>query len=85
MNIQCCRIFCFCVSEYDFCDESKNRNFMFNSDRRLLLYLLYIHAKIKKLYRVSHKKVQVFDEVFLNIQNIFFKKDFFNRIEERST
>ena len=36
-------------------------------------------------YRVSHKEVQVFSEVFLNIQNIFFKDKFFNRIEERST
>ena len=35
--------------------------------------------------RVSHKEVQVFDEDFLNIQNIFFKNNFFNLIEERST
>ena len=29
--------------------------------------------KFLKTYRLSHKEVQVFDEVFLDIQNIFFK------------
>ena len=37
------------------------------------------------IYRVSHKEVQVFDDVFLNIQNILFKNKFFNYIEERLT
>ena len=30
---------------------------------------------------MSHKEVQVFGEVFLNIQNIFFEDNFFNRIK----
>ena len=46
-----------------------------------------IKRLLKDVYttRVSHKEVQVFDEVFLDIQNIFFKYIFFNHIEERLT
>ena len=32
---------------------------------------------------MSHKEVQVFDEDFLNIQNKFFKHNFFNYIEDQ--